>query len=191
MTPVLFATWERFSREDFVRVRKLMSVISFRYTVVSGLNPNALEPAYHEAAKAVLDKRATNLATLFEGLEPIYVNDGKFRNDFALLSVDTGGQRKKLVKYILARLEEDASGRSCDPDTDPATIEHVLPENARRLGTALSSREMGSGGLSARQSDIARIGREPPSRQRDLCREARGVQPKRLCLNAKDPGDRA
>ena len=108
---------------------KLVSVISFRYTVVSGLNPNALEPAYHEAAKAVLDGKATNLATLFERLEPIYVDDGKFRNDFALLNLDTGGQRKKLVKYILARLEEDASGRSCDPDTDPATIEHVLPEN--------------------------------------------------------------
>ena len=26
-------------------------------------------------------------------------------------------------------MEEDASGRACDPDTDPATIEHILPEN--------------------------------------------------------------
>jgi hypothetical protein len=101
---------------------------------VSGLNPNALEPAYQEAAKAVLDKGATNLATLFERLEPIYVDDGKFRNDFAVLSVDTGGQRKKPVKYILARLEEDASGRSCDPDTDPATIEHVLPRTRQTIG---------------------------------------------------------
>ena len=129
MTPVLLAAWERFSREDFVRVLKLVSIISFRYTVVSGLNPNALEPVYHEAAKAVLDGRATDPATLFERLESIYVDDAKFRNDFALLSVDTGGQRKKLVKYIFARLEEDVSGRSCDPDTDPATIEHILPEN--------------------------------------------------------------
>ena len=57
------------------------------------------------------------------------MNDSKFRSDFALLTIDTSGQRKKLAKYILSRLEEDASGRSCDPDTDPATIEHVLPEN--------------------------------------------------------------
>lgn len=129
MTPVLFAAWERFAPEDFVRVLKLMSVISFRYTIVSGLNTNALEPAYHEAAKSVLDGSATNPAAIFERLKPIYVDDARFRNDFALLSVDTGGQRKKLVKYILARLEEDVSGRSCDPDTDPATIEHILPEN--------------------------------------------------------------
>jgi hypothetical protein len=50
------------------------------------------------------------------------VDDAKFRNAFALLSIDTGGQRKKLCKYIFARLEEDVSGRSCDPDTDFAPI---------------------------------------------------------------------
>lgn len=129
MMPLLFAAWERFSREDFVRVLKLVSVISFRYTVVSGLNTNALEPVYHQAAKAVLDKNAAGPAAVFERLKPIYVQDGKFVQDFALLATDTGGQRKKLAKYILARLEADASGRACDPDTDPCTIEHILPEN--------------------------------------------------------------
>ncbi|MHB8576553.1 MAG: DUF262 domain-containing protein, partial [Dehalococcoidia bacterium] len=49
MTPLLFAAWERFSTADFAHVLKLVSVISFRYSVVSGLNPNALEPAYHQA----------------------------------------------------------------------------------------------------------------------------------------------
>lgn len=129
MTPVLFAAWERFSRDDFVRILRLVSVISFRYTVVSGLNTNALEPVYHEGAKAILEGRATHPAAVFERLKPIYVDDSKFRNDFALLTIDTSGQRKKLAKYILSRLEEDASTRSCDPDTDPATIEHILPEN--------------------------------------------------------------
>jgi hypothetical protein len=52
----------------------------------------------------------------------------KFEQDFSLLELDTG-QRKKLAKYMLARLEHDFSGRPCDPDTDPATIEHILPEN--------------------------------------------------------------
>lgn len=51
------------------------------------------------------------------------------KQDFALLVTDTGGQWNKLTKYILARLEEDASDRACDPDTDPGTIEHILPEN--------------------------------------------------------------
>ena len=51
MMPLLFAVWERFSKEDVVRVLKLVSVISFRYTVVSGLNTNPLEPTYHRAAQ--------------------------------------------------------------------------------------------------------------------------------------------
>lgn len=129
MTPLMFAVWERFSREDFVGVLKLVSIISFRYTVVSGLNTNALEPAYHEGAKAVLDGIARTPRQVLERLRQIYVEDERFRQNFALLSIDTGGQRKKLAKYILARLEEDLSGRACDPDTDPATIEHILPEN--------------------------------------------------------------
>jgi hypothetical protein len=65
---------------------------------------------------------------VFDRLNSIYVTDDRFRNDFSLYSVDTGGQRRKLAKYILCRLEEDAAGRSCDPETDPGTIEHVLPE---------------------------------------------------------------
>ncbi len=44
-------------------------------------------------------------------------------------TVGTGGQRKRVAKYMLARLEQDVSGRACDPDSDPGSIEHVLPEN--------------------------------------------------------------
>ena len=126
--PLLFAAWESL-REDFVRILKLVSAISFRYSVIGRLNTNALEPVYHGAAKAVLDGRAAGPAEVFERLEPIYVDDLKMRQDFALLSVGTRGRRKKLAKYILARLEEDVAGRACDPDTDPGTIEHILPEN--------------------------------------------------------------
>ena len=126
--PLLFTTWETFSKQDFVRVLKLISAVSFRYTVVSGLNPNDLEPAYHRAAKAVADGEAATPAAVFERLKPIYVDDEKMRQDFSLLEI-AAGRRRKLVKYILARLEQDASGRLCDPDTDPGSIEHVLPEN--------------------------------------------------------------
>lgn len=34
-----------------------------------------------------------------------------------------------MAKYVLARLETDMSGRECDPESDPGTIEHVLPES--------------------------------------------------------------
>ena len=127
--PLLFAAWERFNREDFVRVLKVVAVISFRYTVIGGLNPNALEPVYHRAAKAVLDGSATTLPAVFLLLREVYVEDGKFESDFAQYGIATSGIRKKLAKYILSRLEADASNRAVDHDTDPATIEHILPEN--------------------------------------------------------------
>ena len=127
--PLLFAAWETFDGDDFVRVLKLVSVISFRYTVVGDLNPGALEAAYHHAAKAVLDGNARRPGGVFDRLRPIYVDDERTRQDFARLSVNPHGRRRKLAKYVLARLEADAAERGCDPDTDPGTVEHVLPEN--------------------------------------------------------------
>ena len=129
MTPLLFAAWERFSPEDMTRVLKLVSTLAFRYSVVSGLNTNALEPAYHGAAKAVLAGQAKTPKQVFDLLLLTKVEDDKFEQDFSRLTIDTNGQGKRLTKYILSRLEHDASGRSTDPDTDPATIEHILPEN--------------------------------------------------------------
>lgn len=126
--PLLFAAWERFSKDDFIRVLKLVSVISFRYTIVSGLNTNDLEPAYHRAAKAVADGEATNPADTFRRLSPIYVSDEKMQQDFSQLEINTKGH-KKLAKYILAGLERQMSNRACDPNTDPGTVEHILPEN--------------------------------------------------------------
>ena len=47
-----------------------------------------------------------------------------------MFSINPRG-RKKLLKYILCRLEDDANdvGRERDPETEPASIEHILPQN--------------------------------------------------------------
>ena len=129
MMPLLFVAWEQYQPKDFARLLRVIAVISFRYSIVSGLNPNALEPVYHEAARALAGKQPPRLKAIFQILRPIYVDDGKFEEDFARFSVETTGQRKKLAKYILSRLESVISQRGCDPETDPATIEHILPEN--------------------------------------------------------------
>lgn len=62
-------------------------------------------------------------------LWPVYIPDSKFLQDFGLTQLETSGQRKKLVKYVLRQLEETLSGRECNFETDPGTIEHILPEN--------------------------------------------------------------
>jgi hypothetical protein len=127
MTPLLLAAWERMTADGFVGVLRLLTVVTFRYSVIANLNPNALEPVSHRAARAVLDGQATTPAAVFEFLREVYVDDARFEQDFLALSMEP--QRKKLARYILARLESDAARRLCDPDTDPGSIEHVLPEN--------------------------------------------------------------
>lgn len=129
MMPLLFTVREQWSTRDFVRTLRLVCVLAFRYTVVGRLNPNDLESAYHRASRAVTNGDVRGPAELFGVLKAIYVPDEQTRTDFSFLSIPTRGPRKKLVKYLLSRLEEDASGRRCDADTDPGTIEHIVPEN--------------------------------------------------------------
>jgi len=136
MTPLLFAVWQILTKEVFADVLKVVSIISFRYSVIGGLNTNALEPIYHQAAKAVLNGSARSASDVFQALKSIYIDDHKFEQDFAAAVVDTSGQHKRLAKYILCRLEGDATNRPCDPDTDPATIEHILPENPAEVWNA-------------------------------------------------------
>lgn len=129
MTPLVFAAWERLDQADFARVLKLLVVVLFRYSAISGLNTNALELVFHEAAKGVLEGRLRTPAEVFSALRSVYVDDERFTQQFAVFAPDSAGQGSKLVRYILARLEGDASGRTCDPESDPGTVEHILPAN--------------------------------------------------------------
>lgn len=123
----LFAAYEKFSPENFTRLLKLVSVLSFRYTIVSSLNPNELETLYNEVAIAITNGEVTNPKQVFENLRSIYVSDEKFLQDFSLLSISTKGQKKKLVRYILCKLEADESHINVNEDS--FSIEHILPES--------------------------------------------------------------
>lgn len=125
--PVLFTAYERFSPENFTRLLKLICIISFRYTVVSSLNPNELEALYNNVAIAITKGEISNSKQVFDHLRLVYVSDEKFLQDFALLSVSTKGRKKKLARYILCKLEADASG--IDINEDSFSIEHILPES--------------------------------------------------------------
>lgn len=132
--PTLFAAYNRFSEKDFTRLLKLVCVVSFRYNVVSGLNPNQLEGFYNRVAIGVMKGEITNPKQIFEKMRSrtvgdatsLYVADKKFLQDFSLLSISTRKQKKKLARYILCRLEKDAS--QIEVNEDSFSIEHILPE---------------------------------------------------------------
>ncbi len=125
--PILFAAYDKFSRGDFTRLLRLVSVISFRYHVVSSLNPNELETIYNKVAVAISQNEITNPRQVFEKVRSIYVSDDKFSQDFSIMSISTKGQKKKLVKYILCKLESHISGLEINEDS--FSIEHILPES--------------------------------------------------------------
>lgn len=125
--PTLFTAYEKFSPENFTRLLKLVCVLSFRYTVISSLNPNELETLYNTVAIGITNGEITNPRQVFDNLRSVYVSDEKFLQDFSLLSISTKGQKKKLVRYILCKLEADAS--HIDVNEDSFSIEHILPES--------------------------------------------------------------
>jgi hypothetical protein len=127
--PLLFAVHRRFEPADLTRVLKLVVALSFRYQVIAELNPNALEPAYAEAASDVMKEVARTPRDVFERLREVYVEDTRFRQTFMYAALRSAGQRRKLTRYVLAKLESGVSGRNRDWETDPFTVEHVLPEN--------------------------------------------------------------
>ena len=118
-----------------------------RYSAVSGPDTNALEPAFHEAAKGLLDRTLQAPAEVWQLLRKsgLYVDDARFEQDFAQFASDAAGQGKELIRYVLARLEADASQRACDPDTDPGTIEHTFPRIRRASGKPTSRRKARGG----------------------------------------------
>lgn len=125
--PTLFAAYQLFPPADFTRLLKLIAVISFRYGIISSLNPNELETLYNKAAIAIANNQITTPRQVFESLKPIYVPDEKFQQDFSLFATPTRG-KKKLVRYVLYKLEVDARERN-DLNEDSFSIEHILPEN--------------------------------------------------------------
>lgn len=126
--PTLFAAYANFSPNDFTRLLKLVCVFSFRYTVISSLNPNNLETLYNQVAIGIMNSEITNPRHVFEGLHSAYVSDEKFLQDFSLLTISTKGKKKKLARYILWKLEMDALERQ-DLSEDGFSIEHILPES--------------------------------------------------------------
>jgi len=173
MTPVLFAAWERFSREDFVRVLKLVSIISFRYT--GRERPQSQRTGAHlsrggqgrsrwesDRSRDALRALGIHLRGRCQVPERLRLAErGHRRAAQEVGQVHLRSARGRCIRSVL-RPRHGSGHHRAYPSREPAG----------RLVAALSARTMGGGGLSARQSDIARIGREPPSRQRNVYRKA-------------------
>jgi uncharacterized protein with ParB-like and HNH nuclease domain len=126
---LLMVAYGRIDDKEFTRLLRDCTVISFRYNIIGGLNANVMEDLYNKAAIKVFKGEVTTAKEIFNELKPIYVPDENFKNSFSTKVIDTG-KKKKLIRYILFKLENQVAEKNYDYEDGTATIEHILPGNA-------------------------------------------------------------
>lgn len=129
--PLVLALRERLRSRSLPvdRLLRMCVMVSLRGNIVGRLNTADVLRAYQDAVRLVRDEPSATPKRIFEALRAIYLPDDDFIQDLSTLSMSTRGKRKKLVKYLLAGIEAKLAGRAVDWETDPSTIEHILPEN--------------------------------------------------------------
>lgn len=126
--PLVISVYKKFDPKNVVKTLRLCSIISFRYNVIGRLHTNDLEKAFNKAAIKVDNGVVKDARELFNELKSVYVSDEVFSNSFSTKSLNTRSY-KKLVRYILVKIESQISGRDIDFEETSATIEHILPES--------------------------------------------------------------
>lgn len=127
--PLLLSAYEVLSDSEFTKLLRDCVIISFRYNVIGGLNPNIMEDVYNKAAIKIAKNEVSTSREIFNDLKSIYVTDENFKSAFSTKIINSKRYRK-LVRYILFCLEKQISGNSYDDSDTKITIEHILPENA-------------------------------------------------------------
>lgn len=126
--PVALAAMETYKPNDVLKTLQILSVISFRYTVVSALATGHLERIYSAAALAIRNGQAKTPAKLFGFLKQAYVPDDRFEEDFT----NRVFSKAPIARYILGELNDHIEQ---DPEKMVAeksgriTLEHILPKN--------------------------------------------------------------
>ncbi len=126
--PILIAAYNNLSIEDFSKILKFISVITFRYTIISRLHTNLKEDVYNKAAVVISDDDNISVNQVADLIKQLYPPDASFKSAFSTKSISTK-RGKKLVRYIIFNLENHLSHTDYEFEESPGTIEHILPEN--------------------------------------------------------------
>jgi uncharacterized protein with ParB-like and HNH nuclease domain len=123
---LLIAGYKNLSKEKFVKLLKATVIISFRYNIIGGLNPNDQEAVYNKLAIKINKNKDIDLKDLNE----IYIDDSNFVAAFCEKQFINTSRNHKIVKYIYAKIEKYKHQNDIPWDSDIYTIEHILPESA-------------------------------------------------------------
>ncbi len=129
--PFLLITYDKLP-EIFEKILKIVTIISFRSTVIGGYHSGRIEEVYNKVSMKIVKNEINTPKQIALELKDLYMSDTDFKNDFSTLILNTR-RNKKLIRYILFELETQMNnnGTIYDFEENPATIEHILPENAK------------------------------------------------------------
>ncbi|MFY7998502.1 MAG: DUF262 domain-containing protein [Candidatus Kapaibacteriota bacterium] len=133
---LLLSGYKYLSLEKFTSLVQCCAVISFRYNIISGRNPNEQEDVYNAIARKIAAEKTFDKVDF----QSVYIPDANFESNF--LSKQFKNRNHKIVKYILVKIEEYKYGHILDAESSKITIEHILPENAHEEWGDFSSEEM-------------------------------------------------
>jgi len=125
---LLMACHRKLNITEFSKVLKFIEAILFRYSTIGKLNPNSLESILNKASIKVHEEEISTARAVFNELREIYIDDSDFCLAFSKARIVTKN-RKKLVRYIIFKLENHIRTNELDWEANGGTIEHILPEN--------------------------------------------------------------
>ena len=128
---VLLAAFDRFGEGDrrgFERFLKAIAVVSFRYNLICRRQSNEQEVLYNQMACRISNGEVNSAGEAIDALRPVYPENDAFRAAFVDKSLNSRRDRR-VIRFILLRLEWKLSGREFDFESATYNIEHVLPEN--------------------------------------------------------------
>lgn len=123
---LLMVAYKLLDVEKFSRILNDIIMVSFRYNIICGKNPNDIERAYNSVAVKISNEKKYDKQIL----KNVYVDDNEFGTSFANKSFIDNSKNTKIVKYILGRYERYKGGtRDVSLTNMNDTIEHILPQN--------------------------------------------------------------
>lgn len=122
---LLISAYSNLSLKEFDSLLSKIVIISFRYNIICGKNPNEQEVLYNKLALDIELNKTYNINDLLNS--GIYVKDAEFEQTFTYKEFVYNSRNNQIAKYILCKLEKFEYGLTLD--RDDTTLEHILPDN--------------------------------------------------------------
>ncbi len=125
----LLVAYFNLSSLEFTKLLRYTMILSFRYNVICRLHAGEQEDHYNAIALDIANNKI-NFNRIKMMLLGIYPDDSTFVHSFKIKELKTTYHRnKKIVKYILCRLEKQLDNKELDFESESISVEHILPEN--------------------------------------------------------------